>query len=172
VIESERLRLVPATRVILDAELSGDLTAFAAALGARIDEGWPPDLYGPPAMQWLIDAIARDPSYLDWGTHYFVLKDGTLVGVGGFKGAPADGDVEIGYSVTAPYQRRGLGSEATSAMVAHAFADHRVTRVVAHTMAELTPSIGVLRKSGFTLQPDTKQEGAIMFALRREHWRD
>jgi RimJ/RimL family protein N-acetyltransferase len=171
-IEGERLTLVPATRDCLQAELDNDLTQLGALLGARVDPTWPPDLYGPQAARFMLDLLERDPASASWGTHYFVLRGEprALIGVGGFKGAPRAGDVELGYSVVASHQRRGLACEATRMMTAHALAEPGVRRVIAHTLTELTPSIGVLEKCGFRLQPDTKEEGAVMYALNREDW--
>lgn len=172
-IDGERLALVPAAREALQAELDKDLTRLGEVLGARVDPTWPPDLYGPEAAQFMLDLLDRDPHSANWGAHYFVLKSGwpTLIGVGGYKSAPRDGDIELGYSVVSAHQRQGYASEATRMMTARAFADPSVQRVIAHTLTELTPSIGVLEKCGFTLQPDTKEEGAIMYALAREDWR-
>jgi [ribosomal protein S5]-alanine N-acetyltransferase len=171
-IDGERLALAPATCEALQAELDNDLPRLGDVLRARVDPTWPPALYGPQAAQFMLDLLARDPASANWGTHYFVLKGGwpTLIGVGGYKGAARDGDIELGYSVVSAHQRRGYASEATRMMTARAFTDPGVQRVIAHTLAELTPSIGVLEKCGFRLQPNTKEEGAIMYALAREDW--
>ncbi|WP_395644844.1 GNAT family N-acetyltransferase [Terricaulis sp.] len=170
-IETARLRLIPATRDCLEAELVRDHAKLGALLGARVDEGCPPDLYDAGAMQWTLDAYNREPAFRDWGMLYFVSKEApALIGVGGYKGPPRDGVIELGYSVVPPRQRQGFATEATLGMTAHAFANPEIARVIAHTLAELVASIGVLEKAGFRLQPDTLEEGAIMFAIDRADW--
>ena len=75
---------------------------------------------------------------------------GTLVGAGGFKGAPdPDGIVEIGYSVLPDFQRKGYAFEAVDGWVKFAFAQPKVRMICAHTLANGAPSIGVLKKAGF-----------------------
>src|SRR5262249_31296533 len=90
-----------------------------------------------------------------------------LVGNGGFKGRfVAPGTCEVGYSVMEHHQRKGYASEVVHALVAWAFTHPDIDRVVAHTLPELTPSIRVLEKNGFTPAPPLEPE-AIMFEIRR-----
>ena len=107
---------------------------------------------------------------------YFVLLAGetgerVLIGTIGYKGPPSpDGTVEVGYGIVNDHQRRGYASEAVRALVAHAFAVPEVHRVIAETLPELTPSIGVLRKCGFELTGEGSEPGVIRFELtRRAH---
>lgn len=171
-IETARLRLTPASRDCLEAELAHDHAKLGALLGARVDASWPPELYDAAAMQWTLDAYSRDPAFSEWGMLYFVSKEAepALIGVGGYKGPPRDGVIELGYSVIPSRQRQGLATEATRAMTAHAFSAPETSRVIAHTLTELVASIGVLEKASFRLQPDTLEEGAIMFAIDRADW--
>jgi RimJ/RimL family protein N-acetyltransferase len=106
---------------------------------------------------------------------YYVVLPGEareLIGVAGYKGPPGDdGAVEVGYGILGEHRRRGYASEATAALVARAFDDPRVTRVIAETLPELAPSIGVLHKLGFTLEEGAGSEpGVIRFTLPRERW--
>lgn len=107
---------------------------------------------------------------------YFILLPGEggrpiLVGTAGYKGPPsADGTVELGYGIVSEYQRRGFASEATRGMVARAFRFPSVRRVIAETLPELTPSIGVLQKCGFRLIGEGSEPGVIRFEITRaEH---
>lgn len=86
-----------------------------------------------------------------WGTRLFVVDDAApvLVGCGGFKGAPRDGAVELGYAVAPPWRERGVASTAVRAMLAEAWADTEVQAVIAHTLAEPDASVRVLEKAGF-----------------------
>jgi RimJ/RimL family protein N-acetyltransferase len=94
----------------------------------------------------------------------------TLIGAGGYKGPPADGCVEIGYSIVPEYQRQGFASEAAGGLVAHAFSHQGVERVRGETLPDLVGSVGVLRKCGFTLVGDGSEPGVVRFELTRAAW--
>jgi RimJ/RimL family protein N-acetyltransferase len=166
VIVTSRLRLVPATVEILEAELR-DPAEAAALLGAQSPPDWPPLYNGPRAFAWSRDRLREDPAWVGWATHYVLFED-TVVGTCGYKGPPDDDEtVEIGYSVVPSFQRRGIASEAAQGLVANAFA-RGVRRVRAHTLPppDGDASIGVLRKLGFDDAPST-EDGAIGHALDR-----
>lgn len=173
VLETERLELVPGTSTMLCADLAGP-AALADALGVDVPASWPPDLYDEPAIRFMLNALDAQPDFAAWGFHYFVLRPGaeganarTAVGVGGFKGPPVDGTVEIGYSILPEFRRRGLATEAVRALLDRSFADPRVRRVVAETLPELRPSIGVLEKVGMRQIGPGSEPGVIRFELRK-----
>ena len=156
-LHTQRLELRPATARALRAELA-DRDAFARALGVNVPDSWPPDLYDHDAVRWTLAQLGEREDGGPFGTHYMILVSrepsarttGTLIGVGGFKGPPdALGEVEIGYGVLPEFQRRGYATEAVRAWLGFAFSDPRVRTVVGQTLASLTPSIGVLEKTGF-----------------------
>jgi len=72
-----------------------------------------------------------------------------LVGGGGFKGLPANREIEIGYETRLPYRRTGIASEAVSAQVLWALNHPSVTRVTAEVHVDNVASIGVLMKLAF-----------------------
>jgi ribosomal-protein-alanine N-acetyltransferase len=122
--------------------------ALAAELGCTVVAGW----------VTFADRLPTGPSGA-WGTRFF-LADGELVGWGGFKGPPAeDGAVEIGYEIAAARQGRGLATAAARAMLAEAFADPSVERVVAHTLPERNASNHILEKIGFRFEGDVIVRG-------------
>lgn len=165
--------LLPATEASLRAEIAGDVAALAAALDVAQPAAWPPELFDADAARYSLDLLAQEPLSREWGLRYFALKRGgapQLVGAGGYKGPPRDGFVEVGYSILHAHRRRGYATEATRGLAARAFAKLDIDRVLAHTLVELAPSIGVLEKLEFKLCEDTLEEGAIMFALSREDW--
>jgi len=173
VIRTERMELIPATPAALRAELIGH-DDLAKEVGARVPSTWPPDLYDESAIRWTLEWISAHPDQAGWSFYYFTLPEADspggreLVGLGGFKGAPGeDGTVEIGYSVLAEHRRRGLASEAVRAFIAHAFADERVERVIAETLPNLAPSIGVLVKCGFEYAGNGSEPGVIRYTLER-----
>jgi ribosomal-protein-alanine N-acetyltransferase len=154
IITTERLRLIPTTEGHLRAALSGN-AVLAAAIGRVVPASWPPEHFDAAAIQFTLDWLRRHPADAKWGFYCIELPGeagiaGTLVGAGGFKGAPdPDGIVEIGYSVLPEFQRRGFACEAVMGWVTFAFAQPRVRVICAHTLASAAGSIGVLKKSGF-----------------------
>jgi RimJ/RimL family protein N-acetyltransferase len=144
----------------LDAALGGDEVD-----GHAVVEGWA-SFTG--ALVRTREALAVDPGMTEWGPRLF-LTDTELVGWGGFKGAPADGAVEVGYEIAPARQGRGLATAALRAMVAEAFADERVERVIAHTLPERNASNRVLEKVGFGFEAEALERGTVVwrFTLAR-----
>jgi [ribosomal protein S5]-alanine N-acetyltransferase len=106
------------------------------------------------------DALAARPEGAEWGVRFFVTGEPPeLVGWGGFKGPPRDGEVELGYEIAEERRGRGLATEATDAMLAEAFADERVSAVIAHTLPERNASNRVLEKAGFRFDGDADEDG-------------
>jgi RimJ/RimL family protein N-acetyltransferase len=150
-LRSRRLRLVEATLALVRAEMN-DRAAFSRLLRARLPAVWPPPENDDASALWIIDYLAHHPDDAGWSMWYFVREgpDGpTAIGNGGFKGAPVDGTVEVGYSVVEEFQRQGYASEAVETLVQWAFGHAEVQRVIAETLPELVASQGVLRKLGF-----------------------
>jgi [ribosomal protein S5]-alanine N-acetyltransferase len=144
----------------MDAALAGD-DALARALGHDVVPGWATFREALPPTR---DALVEQPIGHAWGTRLFVSGDPPeLVGWGGFKGTPNDGVVEVGYEIAEARQGRGLATAATNAMVAEAFADDRVTKVIAHTLPERNASTRVLEKVGFTYDGATTEDGEVVW---------
>jgi ribosomal-protein-alanine N-acetyltransferase len=157
------IRLVRADLDLLDAALQGD-AALASALGCDVVAGW---ATFKEALQPTRDALAAAPSPTPWGTRFFVTGDPReLVGWGGFKGPPRDGVVEVGYEIAYARQGRGLATAATRAMVSEAFADERVSAVIAHTLAEHNASNRVLEKVGFEFDGEAQEDGETVWRFR------
>jgi len=172
ILKTPRLRLVEATAPLLRAE-GDDRALFGRLLNARVPAEWPPELYDDDARLWTLNAVESRPQHAGWWMYYVLLEgDGPeLAGVCGYKGPPSeDGTVEVGYGIIPAHRRRGYATEATAALVGRAFADPRVTRVIAETLPELTPSIGVMEKLGFTFEGDGSEPGVIRYTLPRGRW--
>lgn len=172
VITTPRLVLRSGTRAALIADLEGTDT-LAAALEVLVPDNWPPHLYDEPAIRWTLDRIAagQPDSFL---LYYWILAcDGdapVLIGLGGFKGPPHNGRVEIGYSVLTQFQRQGYATEAIAGLIGYAFSHPTVDEVIAETLPSLIASIGVLKKNGFRLVGPGTTDGVIRFALARADW--
>ena len=169
---TERLELVPATPLMVRAALEG-APQLGASLGAAVPLSWPPIYFDTAALEFTLARLEEKPDQAGWWLHFILLRDAgaarTVIGTGGFTGPPSPvGTVEVGYSIVEEHRRRGYASEAVRGMVAHAFALPGVHRVIAETLPELEPSIGVLRKCGFRLTGDGSAPGVIRFELTRE----
>jgi RimJ/RimL family protein N-acetyltransferase len=151
--------------------------ALGDVLDVEVPASWPPELYDADAVRWTLAFLLAHPEERHWSLYYVALAPAgsqarpQLVGLCGYKGGPdAAGVVEIGYGIVPECRQRGFASEAVRALLAGAFADPRVQAVVAHTLPELAPSIGVLRATGFTFEGagnDPHEPSAIRFRVRR-----
>lgn len=170
-ITTPRLEFIAATTELLEMELVSP-QRLGAALGVRVPDGWPPGEYDEHAIRWLLDRLNAQPEAAGWFAWYALLKAETgpgvmprLVAAGGYTGPPtAEGAVEIGYSVVPAFGRQGIATEMVEALVQRAFADARVTRIIAHTFPSNVASIRVLEKNGFVLEGPGNEEGTIRYA--------
>lgn len=179
VVRTPRLLLIGGTAESLSAELES-AEALGDVIGALVPPSWPPELYDADAVRWTMSWLETHPDESSWGLYYVAEAPAgpddrpKLLGIAGYKGAPDDaGVVEIGYGIVPERRRNGFASEAVRALLARAFGDSRVTAVIAHTLPELTPSIGVLQATGFVLEGpgnDPHEPTAIRFALTRARY--
>lgn len=164
-IPTPNLHLIPATAAHFAA-----LAQSEQALAAQLDTTPAPEWLGfeaaREAMVQAGDYLIEHPEAADWWTYWFVHpQDATLIGLGGFKGAPDDSAVEIGYALAPSYRGRGLATEAGEAMIGFARADGQVDRVLAHTMPEANASTAVLTRLGFA------HRGTVIDPEDGELWR-
>lgn len=167
-IQSPRLNLISATTLLIEKDIEGR-TALTAALGVEVPASWPPDLYGPRAMQFTLTEMG-DCIEHGWSFWYLVTREEPieLAGICGFKGWPDElGSVEIGYSILSIYQRRGFATEAVQRLTGWAFSHHNVQEVCAETLPHLTQSIRVLEKNGFQYSGPGSEKGVIRYAIKR-----
>lgn len=175
-LRTERLELVAGTVGLFRVQVD-DREFLGGKLGARVPVEWPPPLYDQGAMDWMANYLDENPDAGGWTFYFIILPardaggQGTVAGGVGFKGKPpADGTVEIGYSMLPQFQRSGYATEAAGALVRWAFSHPQVTRVIAETYPELLPSIRVLEKNGFRFIGDGSEERVIRYALTREEY--
>lgn len=140
------MRVVPCDPAHLSAVLDEP-----AALAARLEAAVPPDLIEDEWREAFRSALAdllKTPELFPWWTALFV-HGGAVCGMGGFKGPPSDGVVEIGYTIAPSMRGRGLATLAARELVRIALAEPRVRAVQAHTLAGHNASTRVLEKAGF-----------------------
>ncbi|MFN0115257.1 MAG: GNAT family N-acetyltransferase [Paracoccaceae bacterium] len=133
----------------LSAAARGD-EALSRALGCAVTPGW-------AVFSEALAAAAKAQRVLEeagnsgWGTRFVIVGEPpALVGWGGFKSSPDDGDeIAIGYALAPAARGRGYATAAVRTMLAEAFADPRVRSVTARTEAFDNPSTRVLERCGF-----------------------
>lgn len=167
-IQTPRLDLISATSLLIRTDIEGR-AGLSKALGVDVPESWPPDLYGPGAMQFALTELG-EAAECGWSFWYLATREepAELAGICGFKGWPDDGgSVEIGYSILSSYQCRGYATEAVQRLISWAFSHHNVLEVCAETLPHLRQSIRVLEKSGFQFTGKGSETGVIRYAIRR-----
>jgi ribosomal-protein-alanine N-acetyltransferase len=155
---TETIDVVPASVAELDALLHGD-EAYRRLTGLRPAEGWSVFAEALTGGRALL-AAGVEPR---WTTHLVIHPgDRALIGTGGYKGPPLDGDVEIGYAIAPGYRGRGYATHVAATLVARARAAG-VRTVVAYTLATENPSVRVLLRCGFvrTAQLHDPDEGPV-----------
>ena len=145
-----RVALVPVPRELARAVVTGaDLTPPLASLDLRAGTGWPhadtADALRPLAEH---GAAGDDGGWL-------VVVDGAVVGDCGWRGGPdAGGDVLLSYGLAAPARRQGIGTEAVALLCTWAERQPGMRRLVADVHVDNVASRALLRRLGFTEEPD------------------
>ena len=172
VVKTDRLTLVA-----FDAELARlqleDLRSFFAALGAKYEPSWPPELNDEQTMAWTKAQLEAASGLAGWYSWVFLMGMGPgqatrAVGIGGVHGPPGeDGVVEIGYSMLPTFREQGLATEAVEGLLSWARRQQGVRRVTATTLDHLYASRRVLEKTGFTLTGEREGNGSKLVDYAR-----
>jgi ribosomal-protein-alanine N-acetyltransferase len=175
-IETGRLLLVALTPELARAALE-DREGFVRSLGGRVPELWPMADFArmlPQIASGHERGSAAGPTRL-----VLDAASGTLVGETGFHGPPdRSGTVEVGYGILPDWRGRGIATEATRALISHAFARSprrglfkrpAVERVVARCLPDNPASIKVLEKLGMRRVGSSGE--TLLFEVRRGAWR-
>lgn len=161
-IETERLLLIPCSLEHIEMFLR-DPASLAEQLNVTIPADFP---VFPDGFKYWAEYMRATPTPPGWNEWLFVDRDSrTVVGDGGFKGAPAgDGTVEMGYALLAQWRGRGLATEAMAALTAWAFGHPEVSAVLAETLASGHDSMRVLTKLGLRAvgSGEDPEEGPII----------
>jgi putative acetyltransferase len=97
-----------------------------------------------------LDQLA-DGKPLHWCSTFYIVRseDEMIVGGCGFKDAPFNGIVEIGYAVAISCRNQGIATEAITALLKYAFASDEVNQVLAQINPDNIASAKVAEKAGF-----------------------
>ncbi|MCL2726407.1 MAG: GNAT family N-acetyltransferase [Polyangiaceae bacterium] len=173
IVLTPRLSLEPITLALVEAVFRGDRAELETITRARIPSAWPGRVLVERAFSTSLDAVRADPIRQLWGSRLIVTRGDERIVVGSvvFHGAPdAAGVVEIGYGVEETWQRLGIASEATCAVVAWALAQPDVLCIAAITPPWHMASIRVLEKAGLTCAGLEEHDGlgeVVRFEKRR-----
>ncbi len=141
--ETERLRLCPATRRQMEA-------AIAAEADGELRQ----------AYSEMLACCLAHPEQWDWYAMWRIEdRDGELVGDLCFKGLDPEGRAEIGYGILAERRGRGYATEAVRAALDWAFGHPELRAVEAETEPGNAASQRVLLKCGFLPNGVMGQEG-------------
>ncbi len=168
-----RLEIVAATLTLIEME-AADLSGLSEVLNVEI-EAWPPPGNDESSLQWSVEKLRAHPEHAGFHIWYVILLEGRhrkLIGLVAFKEPPDEqGTIEAGYSIVEKYQRRGIGTEATRAIMRWAFEDPRVKQITAETLPELEASIKVMKGCGMTfLGEGSSEPGAIRYGVTKEEF--
>lgn len=129
---------------------------------AHIPDEWPQqDLR--EQLPHFIELLQHDPASYPWMLWIIVSKaDKTVLGDIGFKGRPdKNGVVEIGYALLPPHRGQGYMKEAAVALVAWAFQQPHVRKLIAECDITNTSSRKILQHLGMK---ETMASGEML------HW--
>lgn len=80
---------------------------------------------------------------------YWVMREGKVVGVGGFVAQPSEGKVEIAYSTNKEFERQGVASFACKTLIDIAWQNDPTLLITAKTEPRQNASTTVLKRNGF-----------------------
>ena len=172
-LRTPRLEIVAASLPLIETEAQGAVK-LAAMLDAEIED-WPPPGNDENSLQWSVEKLRAHPEHAGFHVWYVILLEDhhrKLVGLVAFKGPPdQQGTIESGYSIVERYQRQGIGTEATRAIMRWAFEDPRVKQITAETFPELQASIKVMKGCGMTfLRASSSEPGAVRYGVMKQEF--
>jgi len=155
-LEELDLELVPMSPEFLAVMLEGHGKPDQAFEEIRLWGGWDAD--DAAVISYRLTQLREKPELQPWLMHAIVrCSDQQMVGHVGFHGAPGlyslghafPGALEIGYTVFAPFRRRGYAACAVAALIKWARTERGVSYFVASINQENVASQKVVAKVGF-----------------------
>ena len=124
--------------------------------------------YTGPHIELYLNELEKDPSQLNWGPWFVMLKESSrIIGDIGFKGKPDEERMaEIGYGFLEEYRNQGYATESVQALIGWAFETDEADILVAETANENIASIKVLEKLG--MQRIHEANGMIYWQLLKD----
>jgi len=128
----------------------------------HIDEDKTKEIYANPNCQDIFGSYPEyyyKTGYVPPWFGYFVIRDGEVVGVGGFTGPPTDGKVEIAYGTFKAHEGQGIASFACGQLVTIAKTTNPAVIITAKTAPQFNASTTVLQRNGFIQAGVVQDEG-------------
>lgn len=148
---------------------ASDLPALAQGLvpqrlgGRAIADGLPPPAVARRILQLL---AAGEPPY--WvGMCYIFDAEGCCIGGCGFKHAPIEREVEVGYGLAASQRGRGYASAALAQLLLMTAATNEVDAVIAHISSDNQASARLAHRHGFLRGGTVIDDGEWVVRWRR-----
>ncbi len=163
-IVTDRLDIAPLTRGEAELYLT-DVAKYARKIGLS-ETPLEPDSDTRDALNWLIDVgLGYDSDLIVYAAIWAIVQRSTrrLIGNASFKGAPVDGNAEIGYGTDAPFRGQGFMTEAIRAFVEWGKTRSELNGIVAETLKNNPASQRVLKNAGFELYSEKKGEVDSIF---------
>lgn len=157
-LRTARLRLHGLTQDEVRLVMRGDRGALAARIGASVPTNWPGhDL--AEALPVIAGGMTARPDDEPWVWVAIEPHAGALIGDLGFhgplRGMPA---VEMGYIILPAYRGQGYATEGAAALMAWAFAQPGVERVILRIEPNNDPSLRVADKLGMRETPSDEPQ--------------
>jgi RimJ/RimL family protein N-acetyltransferase len=127
-----------------------------------IDEDKTKEIYANPDCQELFESYPA--YYFKMGYHppwigYLVIRNGRVVGVGGFIGKPIEGKVEIAYGTFKEFEGQGIASFSCKQLISIAKTTNPEIIITAKTSPEPNASTKILQRNGFKFTGIVQDEG-------------
>lgn len=108
--------------------------------------------FGAPACHEVITATLdyyNRTGFIKPWIGYFANEKNTWVGMGGFKGQPKAGKVEIAYGTFPEFEGQGFGTKICKELVQIALRTDSALRITARTLPERSGSTTILERNNF-----------------------
>lgn len=134
------------TSAVFRALVAHDVAAAEVLLGLPV-----PDDFAGTVDIWsfMLRLVEQHPANAGWAMRAVVVGSDTIIGNAGFKGAPVDGQVELGYRISPGHRRRGHAVEAVRLLLHDARSEPGVDRVIARISPDNDVSVRVVTAAGF-----------------------
>lgn len=144
--------------------MASDSSAYGL-LGAVKTKTWPEDMDIKDILHLIRDNLKNIDVPTGFDSWLFINnQDNTVVGDGGFRGAPDEnGVIELGYAIIAAQRKKGFGFEAASALLEWGLVQDGVNTVTADCLDNNVPSIKILSKLG--MKETERKDGMIFYHI-------
>lgn len=162
-IETKRLLIIPMTFNFVSKILNNDIAAYEELKIKQVNE-WP-NSDTREIMPAIKERLALRAAPDGFGAWLFIDKsDNSIVGDGGFKGAPdKNGIIDIGYGIIENKRRQGYAFEAVTGLIKWGLSQNSVKVITADCLKNNTPSGNLLRKVG--MSEIRKDDELVYFGL-------